>query len=753
LDKLLDVEDSILTVDNVEVHNSELFDAISEHKNFDGDKCYTDLSFFVGASESNVFLSSNMSVEENKFEVSRHVWELICEVHRDLSGTHGVEFIYGDVHAIEEEYLKKMEAHESIENQNYLKEINDIKTSIENEVIQYNEVMSSYSNQALMFSDDLDDDALEVFERCHVGPIKLKNFDTVCDIINKNHQSFIELKEVFDGLGRVLSRIEKSLFVGESINELINQYRNLKLKFVVKPSINLRLHKTQILNWWARVSSDYEKGIIKINSGSYSSSYLLGFLNRVDCLLALVERISGLCEYIPNVLSFLARNNKQVDRINISAHQVFDTGKDVVVYGGAGVGKTTTLQMYSKQFVCDNALLFYLPLNRIFKKYHVQKSILEVSPGQFDSRDNFKHIIILFLVAKGIEVNQVNIDSAIEILDKKEKFKVILDGLDEVYSQLREVMNYIEAFKHRFNNSQLILSSRDCVSYLNKIPFLGVNLLPFTPSQFSSFVKGWVKDISKAERVIGLVEEKEIFGVVRTPLIATILCSLIDKGVEIPKSENEVYQRRLSLLCGDYDDSKGVDRQEFNRDTLELAARKIAFSFHNNRVRYGEIEDLVNGLYYSNGFNYDKNTCSRVVKELVETCNLIIYDSISGKYSFGHFRFQEHLVSLEVSYGRSVDIRPLLSEEWWRGVFLLYSQTNSIEVILDGLVKNPGFDVLSKVPTLRLMAENSNFSEKERNNELISMIISSVEAENRLVDEGFDEYDDLFDDINIDEIY
>jgi hypothetical protein len=47
-----------------------------------------------------------------------------------------------------------------------------------------------------------------------------------------------------------------------------------------------------------------------------------------------------------------------------------------------------------------------------------------------------------------------------------------------------------------------------------------------------------------------------------------------------------------------------------------------------------------------------------------------------GKFGFGHLRYQEHLAAKELVSNRGIEILPMLKQEWWYGVLILFAQMN-----------------------------------------------------------------------------
>jgi hypothetical protein len=298
-----------------------------------------------------------------------------------------------------------------------------------------------------------------------------------------------------------------------------------------------------------------------------------------------------------------------------------------------------------------------------------------------------------------------NIEDAKKFLSGR--LVLILDGLDEVFSTIPSIISAISEFKLKNPLSQLIISSRDCVSYLNDIDFLGITLLPFTREQLDKFIKGWFKlNKEKSDELIKAIEDRELFDYIKTPLLATITCSLVEKGVNAPSSENEIYSERLNLLTGEYDLHKNIERQKQKGELLRKCAMKIAFDMHSRGVRSESKEKMLKPLLSSLSERYSKILLNDCVEELINPCNVLIYDPITKKYSFGHFRFQEHLASEELKNNRGVELSELVTIDWWRGALCLYAQDNDTSSLIEDVYKRYG-NISRAMMTFDSMINNS----------------------------------------------
>ncbi|HDR2562604.1 TPA: hypothetical protein QCI13_004848, partial [Enterobacter ludwigii] len=186
-------------------------------------------------------------------------------------------------------------------------------------------------------------------------------------------------------------------------------------------------------------------------------------------------------------------------------------------------------------------------------------------------------LLSIILTAKNLESNPENILSIKSYFSEEDKLKLVLDGLDEAYAKYPGIIDAINEFKTKHPSIQILISSRDCVSYLSKVCFLGITLLPFSEPQLYKFIRSWFqnKDVELGERVIDSIIGKDVAEIVKTPLLATLLCDLAEKGIDIPRSESEIFTKRLELFCGVYDTYKDIRRTTLSQSILQKAAIKI----------------------------------------------------------------------------------------------------------------------------------------------------------------------------------
>jgi len=522
-------------------------------------------------------------------------------------------------------------------------------------------------------------------------------------------------------------------------NKLDAEKTNTTARIISEPFYEIRINYQVLAKKIESYKKCYFNDISLINKRELSLPKLNKFLFETERTLSLISKLKCDDFMLSKVIHFNHNSNVQ-DRVSISPHDIFSTGYDIAVYGGAGVGKTTTLKEYADLMMNKGKRnIIYIPLNRLVDQ--LKKLLKKTTDNDFLEKDLLIKIILL---SKGVTPSNENVQNAKKIISSD--LTLILDGLDEIYNTIPNIIRAISQFKINNKKSQLIISSRDCVSYLNDIEFLGITLLPFTEVQLNKFIRGWLKDKEKAEALIKSIKHRELFEHVKTPLLATITCSLVEKGINAPSTENEIYSERLRLLTGEYDLHKSIERQKQKGELLRKCAIKIAFTMHNKDVRSlpkGEIFEL---LCLCLSETYHKQLLADCLEELITPCNVLIMDPITSTYSFGHFRFQEHLASEELKSNRNIDLSELVTKDWWRGVLNLYSQDNNISYLIEDVYKRYGNIKRAKI-TLESMIANSPHLQRPGLRSLLENYLECDLMEHNFLGDDFshDNYDNYGD--------
>lgn len=690
--------------------NKELLSALKSKKNIDSKYYYSDLSFFVGSIDSNMLLHLEVKAILDKLILAEDQWVSARKQLEAIEGKYGLKLYSSSMQHIESEFHKSINSYNSIENEENTKKL--FLLSNETSELERNIRSRLDSLQQLFIDSDttknlhkLTDNDIEKI-RDHIKHMRV------------NISTNITIEHIKTQDRNIDAYIKESRQVIQLITDLRELKANKKILdsiVIERPKYIVNIDVDNIRDTLNAYKTEYIESVKLINSGSLGQSKLPKFLTKTEEHLSFISTIHNKSSILNSIIQ-LTYSRSFNDRVSISPHDIFSSRHDIAVYGNAGVGKTTTLQVYAETSGIDS--LYYVPLNRVLSKF---KAAIQNS----ENREilNSDLIIKTILMSYDIEITEDMLKQAKAVIPKN--MTLILDGLDEIYSAIPEIIPAISTFKEQYPSSQLIISSRDCVSYLSSIDFLGITLLPFTREQLNKFIIGWLNNKEKSDDLITSIEKLNLYEHIKTPLLATITCSLVENGIKAPSNENEIYSERLRLLTGEYDLHKNIERQNNKGETLRRIAISLAFNMHENNVRNMTKENILATLKKNLSNTYEYSLICSCIDELIDPCNLIIHDPITDTYSFGHFRFQEHLASCELRLNRSIDITALLFNDWWRGALCLYAQDTEFSHLFEDVYNKRG-PIGNADITLRKMIESAP---KGKRKHLLSLYESYLQAD------------------------
>lgn len=641
LEKLVDIEGSLVGRPDFNLVNSELVSALKSNNESGLKDFYSDLSFFVGTFDSNLLFHLDINFQRQKINFCESDWPRVKEEVYEVQKAHELSLFTEDLKTVEDRFEKEKEAYESEENLKRIADCKSIQASCNEYDILINKSLdllsATLTRLTLSPKTVLEGDEAcvkEVYSTMR-GLVADYSDERVPDIHFDKESKYSKFYEESQHLSLLLTSRER----------LKENLGNIENKVVSEPFYTASINSdaiTRKIEWYRE---KYFSSVDDVNSGRLGAVELKGFLKETEKALSFINKLRDEQFFLSQLVRFDG-DRKHQDRVSISPKEIFSTGHDIAVYGGAGVGKTTTLYAYvDMQYENGADNLIIVPLNKIVDRY---REIQREAKGKDFFKDNLLEKLVL--MSKGVFPSAEHLEEASRILARD--LTLVLDGLDEVYSSIPAIIPAISSFKKKNPRSQLIISSRDCVSYLNDIEFLGITLLPFTEDQLKKFVVGWLKDPKKSSKLVESIESRGLYEYIKTPLLATITCSLVERGISIPATEYEIYAERLRLLTGEYDTHKRIERQKNKGEVLRRCAIKIGFYFHQQGVRGLGESKIINFLSMSLGENYEERLLVSSFEELVDPCGVMAYEPLTNTYTFGHFRFQEYLASEELKLNR-----------------------------------------------------------------------------------------------------
>jgi hypothetical protein len=499
-----------------------------------------------------------------------------------------------------------------------------------------------------------------------------RGFEKV-DISSDKMDFFSEVIEINQYLSAITDNTKEDATLQQSLTRNTSQFElTVKVEDICK-SYNVKID---------------ELNKISINVKNNLKRYLLLNLELENLLSIIVESTT-----LFNLNS--TSQKKHYETAQITLEKVFNTKLNIMVLGEAGSGKTTNLQMYAKGLYDNrvNELVVYMTLNQL-SEYATKAKEKDIITGIH------QYLLSLDLTA----YSKAELNSLLTSNDTV----LILDSIDEAIINYDWLLIELDIFAKKYHKCQIITSSRYTVKETKQLGFVNVSLLPFDRKQKNNFFNKWFsQNLDKSKEImLHLDINPALDKIVTNPLSATIMATLQSSNVPLPKTEASLYRKRFELLSGLFDRFKGINRTKSQPEILLDAAKYIAFQMHLKKQRLLLKPEIVKLVNEHMGDVYD---CNLLVNELITPSEILLSDP-SGKYGFGHLRFQEYLASVQLVHIRDFNTSKHIKTSWWHDVYVLYSQhAHEIDWLINDATANGYTTKVKKL--LSIMISNRSKSE------------------------------------------
>ena len=371
--------------------------------------------------------------------------------------------------------------------------------------------------------------------------------------------------------------------------------------------------------------------------------------------------------YVKNTFSYYGKDiDKLYDRIPediqpIQLENFFDLGNKIVLIGGAGLGKSTTLNYlfcnYEKMYG-SYALKLKLDLKEYAKEITESKqSIIWCLANEFSKR---------------IQNGAISSKQIQEIITQKlmaGQCLVILDALDEIPTQniRNKVRDEIETFTKVYYLNRFIISTRE-VGYLkNRFDetFLHIRINKFDAEQIKSYSEKWYRFTHDGDPNISFEAfwrgfEEEVArarceNLISNPIILILALVIFDIESSLPTRRVEFYKKCIETFLTERENRKGAfvwTEKAKSILSTSLTIPKIAhyrFKHLNANVGYKFSEEelkqaIIEAIEVSGMVEWEEPV-SQYSKYLIERTELI-REVDENILDFAHKTFYEYFLSI-----------------------------------------------------------------------------------------------------------
>jgi hypothetical protein len=380
---------------------------------------------------------------------------------------------------------------------------------------------------------------------------------------------------------------------------------------------------------------------------------------KIKTLIYREEAVDLLSQYVS--IKLQSRRSKLTDNYLI---ENLESYKNVIVQGSGGSGKT----MFMK----------YLALCRFENPKGRIPLFIELRTLKYASDKSIEQLIYADSASKKSRISFEQFEKALI----SGLFLVILDGLDEVDPQFREVVyREISKFPIKYPDNLMVISSREDSGLAGWAQFQSFNVMPLDKRQVTSVIKKiefdkvikskFLKDLSAF-----LYDKHKSF--LTNPLLATIMLLRYDQFADSGDKVYIFYDQAFETLFFKHDLSKGVyERKRYSQISVdEFRNFFSAFCFAtyaNNKYAFSRQEitsQIDKALKYCGLIA----TAASVLRDLIESVCIIQEDGLL--YTFVHRSFQEYFSALFVSEYRGERLSDYVS------VLMMKNSTESAGSIL-----------------------------------------------------------------------